>query len=221
MIESAIDHGIDKVICLSTDKAIPHKRNGYVKGTDGKLAISKSKSQSETSVCITRYGNVLASRGSVVPLFLKQIAESKPLTITSRSMTRFIMSLENAVDLVLFCFEHGESGDLYVQKAPAATILQLANATIKYSGKTDDYPIFDIGYRHGEKQHEVLLSKEEMLVADDLGDYFRVRADKRTLNYEKYFAEGVPELTTQGQFDSFNAPQLSAGELDQIFNDVL
>ncbi|MGK7724328.1 polysaccharide biosynthesis protein, partial [Acinetobacter baumannii] len=188
VLEAAIQNHVKRVVCLSTDKAVyPINAMGISKAMMEKVMVAKSRNLEglDTVICGTRYGNVMASRGSVIPLFVDQIRQGKPLTITDPNMTRFMMTLEDAVDLVLYAFEHGENGDIFVQKAPAATIAVLAEA-LKQLLNVEDHPISIMGTRHGEKAFEALLSREEMVHAFDQGDYFRVPADQRDLNYEKY-----------------------------------
>jgi UDP-glucose 4-epimerase len=190
MLNSAIKNNVEKVICLSTDKAVyPINAMGVSKSLMEKIFVAKSRVSSKIKIIGTRYGNVMASRGSVIPLFYDQIKDNKPITITDPKMTRFMMSLDNAVELVLYAFQNGNTGDIFVQKAPSTTIGELAE-TMKtiYNSNTK---IKNIGIRHGEKIHETLLSQEERIVAEDLGDYFRIPADNRDLNYDKYFSKGV------------------------------
>ena len=191
VLSSAIAHKVTRVICLSTDKAVyPINAMGTSKALMEKVVIAASRTAGSTVVCITRYGNVMASRGSVIPLFANQIKNNTSLTITNPEMTRFMMTLENAVDLVLYTFEHGENGDIFVQKSPAATIGDLAEAMYRYFN-INDKKIDVIGTRHGEKMFEVLISREEMSVAEDLGTYFRIQPDIRDLNYGKYVDQGL------------------------------
>ncbi|MBQ4584450.1 MAG: polysaccharide biosynthesis protein [Bacilli bacterium] len=209
VLEAAINHGVKKVIVLSTDKAAyPINAMGMSKAMMEKVAVAKGRDlpEGKTVICRTRYGNVMASRGSVIPLFCDQIAEGKPLTITNPEMTRFMMTLEDAVDLVVYAFEHGEQGDLFVQKAPAATIDVLAQAVKEL--KNSDVPINCIGTRHGEKLYEVLVTKEEMVNAVDMGDYYRVPADNRNLNYQKYTNEGNADLNDIEEYNSHNTNRL-------------
>lgn len=192
VLEAAINHKVKRVVVLSTDKAAyPINAMGMSKALMEKVAIAKGREvrNSNTIICRTRYGNVMASRGSVIPLFCNQIAAGQPLTITNPDMTRFMMTLDDAVDLVVYAFEHGEQGDLFVQKAPAATIETLAEAVKEL--KHSDVPIKYIGTRHGEKLYETLVTKEEMLTAEDCGNYYRIKADNRNLNYQKYETDGV------------------------------
>ncbi|MEG2571389.1 MAG: polysaccharide biosynthesis protein, partial [Clostridia bacterium] len=188
VLEAAIQNHVKRIVCLSTDKAVyPINAMGISKAMMEKVIVAKSRNLEglDTVISCTRYGNVMASRGSVIPLFVDQIRQNKPLTITDPNMTRFMMTLEDAVDLVLYAFEHGENGDIFVQKAPAATIEVLAKA-LRELLNVEEYPISIMGTRHGEKAFEALLSREEMAVAIDQGEYFRVPADQRDLNYEKY-----------------------------------
>jgi UDP-N-acetylglucosamine 4,6-dehydratase/5-epimerase len=214
VLDVAISAGVKKVVCLSTDKAAyPINAMGISKAMMERVAIAKSKTvdAKQTSIMVTRYGNVMGSRGSVIPLFLEQIKSNKPLTITEPSMTRFLMNLNEAVELVLYAFENGESGDLFVQKSPASTVGQLAEV-IQDILKTNN-PIQVIGARHGEKLYETLLTKEEQLNAIDQKDYFRVPADQRDLNYGKYFSEGQMNLLQLEEYTSHNTSQLSIEEL--------
>ena len=207
VLTAAIDAGVKSVICLSTDKAAyPVNAMGTSKAMMEKVAVAKSRTvdPADTKICCTRYGNVLCSRGSVVPLWIDQIRAGKPITITEPTMTRFVMSLEEAVDLVLFAFEHGSSGDILVQKAPACTIETLAKATKALFDPEDRVPIQIIGIRHGEKLYETLLTNEECAGAIDLGDFYRVPCDKRDLNYDKYFHEGNTERDPLTEFTSSN-----------------
>lgn len=209
VLEAAINHKVKKVIVLSTDKAAyPINAMGMSKAMMEKVAVAKGRDlkEGETVICRTRYGNVMASRGSVIPLFCEQISEGKPLTITNPEMTRFMMTLEDAVDLVIYAFEHGKQGDLFVQKAPAATIDTLAKAIKEL--KHSDVPVNCIGTRHGEKLYEVLVTKEEMVNAEDLGDYYRIPADNRNLNYQKYFNEGNADLNKVEEYNSHNTKRL-------------
>ncbi len=206
VIDAAVKHEVKKVICLSTDKAAyPINAMGISKAMMEKVAIAASRNLDKTTVCLTRYGNVMASRGSVIPLFVRQIKNGEPLTITDPSMTRFLMSLEEAVELVLFAFEHGNSGDLFVNKAPAGTIGDLAQA-LKEMFKVDN-PIKIIGTRHGEKLYETLCTREEMIKAEDMGDFYRIPADNRDLNYAQYFSEGEEDISKIEDYHSHNALQ--------------
>lgn len=209
VLEAAINHGVKKVIVLSTDKAAyPINAMGMSKAMMEKVAVAKGRNLEEgkTVICRTRYGNVMASRGSVIPLFCEQIAQKKPLTITNPDMTRFMMTLEDAVDLVIYAFEHGQQGDLFVQKAPAATIDTLAQAVKEL--KNSDAPINCIGTRHGEKLYEVLVTKEEMVNAEDMGGYYRIPADNRNLNYQKYTNEGNADVEKIEEYNSHNTDRL-------------
>ncbi len=206
VLDAAIDAGVKCVICLSTDKAAyPINAMGITKAIEEKIAVAKSRLSGDTKICCTRYGNVMCSRGSVIPLWIDQIRKGNPITLTEPKMTRFIMSLEEAVDLVLFAFEHGEPGDLFVQKSPACTIEDLAKATQKLFGDTG---IKIIGPRHGEKLFETLLTEEESSKAIDMGSYYRVPADNRDLNYDKYFVEGDTSKTLLHQYTSHNTERL-------------
>ena len=203
VLSAAIEEGVGRVICLSTDKAAyPINAMGTSKAMMEKVAVARSRSAGNTVICCTRYGNVLCSRGSVVPLFIEQIRQGGPMTVTDPDMTRFVMSLEEAVDLVLFAFENGNQGDIFVQKAPACTIGTLADAVRGLFGP--DTEIKTIGIRHGEKMYETLLTNEECARAEDLGGYFRVPADNRDLNYDKYFKDGSTERNTLTEFNSAN-----------------
>ncbi len=209
VLEAAINHKVKKVIVLSTDKAAyPINAMGMSKALMEKVAVAKGREVSEngTIICRTRYGNVMASRGSVIPLFCEQIKEGKPLTITNGEMTRFMMTLEDAVDLVIYAFEHGKQGDLFVQKAPAATINTLAQAIKEL--KHSEAPINCIGTRHGEKLYEVLVTKEEMINAIDMGNYYRIPADNRNLNYQKYENAGNADLDKVNEYNSHNTERL-------------
>ena len=217
VIRSAINNNVHKVICLSTDKAAyPINAMGMTKALMEKVAIAKARAltSSNTTICVTRYGNVMASRGSVIPLFVKQIKDNRDLTITDPGMTRYLMSLDDAVDLVLFAFKNGRNGDLFVQKASASTIEVLAKALMElFPNSKSQMKV--IGTRHGEKVYETLCTREEMLKADDLGDFYRVPADNRNLNYEKYFEEGndYSEVT---DYNSHNTYRLSVSETKKL-----
>ena len=214
VLTAAIDEGVKTVICLSTDKAAyPVNAMGTSKAMMEKVVVAKSRTTKNTKICCTRYGNVLCSRGSVVPLWIDQIKSGKPITITEPSMTRFVMSLEEAVDLVLFAFENGESGDILVQKAPACTIEVLAKAVTGLFAP--DHEIRVIGIRHGEKMYETLLTNEECANAMDLGDFYRVPCDKRGLNYDKYFKEGNVERNPLSEFNSHNTDLLNVEQVKQ------
>jgi UDP-N-acetylglucosamine 4,6-dehydratase len=206
VLESAISHGVSRVVCLSTDKAVyPINAMGISKAMMEKVVVAKSRNLEGTNTVIsgTRYGNVMASRGSVIPLFIRQIIEGIPLTITDPSMTRFMMTLDDAVDLVLYAFEHGTNGDIFVQKAPAATIKVLTQAILEMINKPE-HQVNVIGTRHGEKLFEALCSREEMFVALDQGEYYRIPADNRDLNYSKYFEEGEQDLSAVEDYNSHN-----------------
>lgn len=206
VIDVAIKYSVKKVICLSTDKAAyPINAMGISKAMMEKVAVATSRDSGETTVCLTRYGNVMASRGSVIPLFVKQIKAGQDITITDPNMTRFLMSLEEAVNLVLFAFEHGNSGDLFVNKAPAGTIGDLAQA-LKEMFKANT-KIKIIGTRHGEKLYETLCTREEMVKAEDMGDFYRIPADNRDLNYAQYFSEGEVDIATIEDYHSHNTSQ--------------
>ena len=211
-LDAAIDAGVKCVICLSTDKAAyPINAMGITKAIEEKIAVAKSRLSGDTKICCTRYGNVMCSRGSVIPLWIDQIRKGNPITLTEPKMTRFIMSLEEAVDLVLFAFEHGQNGDILVQKAPACTIQTQAEAVCElFGGKKEDIKV--IGIRHGEKMYETLLTKEECAKAVDMGDFYRVPADHRDLNYDKYFKEGDVKLATIEEFNSDNTYRLNLEE---------
>lgn len=207
-LEAAITCGVKRVICLSTDKAVyPINAMGISKAMMEKVIVAKSRSSGDTVICATRYGNVMASRGSVIPLFTNQIRAGEPITITDASMTRFMMTLDDAVDLVLYAFEHGTSGEIFVQKAPAATIETLATALTELLG-VPDHPINIIGTRHGEKLFEVLLSREEMVAAEDLGGYYRVPPDLRDLNYGKFVEQGEIQISQSVEYNSHNTTRL-------------
>mgnify|MGYP002522150167 FL=1 len=212
VLTAAIEAGVECVICLSTDKAAyPINAMGITKAIEEKVAVAKSRNSGKTRICCTRYGNVMCSRGSVIPLWIDQIKNGTPITVTEPSMTRFIMSLEEAVDLVLFAFEHGENGDLLIQKAPACTIGTQAQAVCElFGGKKADIKV--IGIRHGEKMYETLLTNEECAKAIDMGDFYRVPADNRGLNYDKYFKEGDEKRNPLTEFNSNNTRMLSVEE---------
>ncbi len=212
VLTAAIEEGVECVICLSTDKAAyPINAMGITKAIEEKVSVAKSRMSGKTKICCTRYGNVMCSRGSVIPLWIDQIKQGNPITITEGSMTRFIMSLEEAVDLVLFAFEHGENGDLLIQKAPACTIQTQAEAVCElFGGKKEDIKV--IGIRHGEKMYETLLTNEECAKAVDMGNFYRVPADNRGLNYDKYFKEGDEQRNTLTEFNSNNTRRLNLEE---------
>jgi UDP-glucose 4-epimerase len=208
VLEAAIQCGVKRVVCLSTDKAVyPINAMGISKAMMEKVAVAKSRSSSQTVINVTRYGNVMASRGSVIPLFVDQIRAAQPITITDPSMTRFMMTLDDAVDLVLYAFEHGQPGEIFVQKAPAATIEVLTQALAGLLGKTD-YEVRVIGTRHGEKLYEALLSREEMAAAEDLGGYYRVPPDLRDLNYGKFVEQGEIKVSEATDYNSHNTTRL-------------
>ena len=212
VLDVAIDSGVECVICLSTDKAAyPINAMGISKALEEKIAVAKSRNSLGTKICCTRYGNVMCSRGSVIPLWIDQIRNGNPITLTEPKMTRFIMSLEEAVDLVLFAFEHGENGDILVQKAPACTIQTQAEAVCElFGGKKEEIKV--IGIRHGEKMYETLLTNEECAKAVDMGNFYRVPADNRTLNYDKYFTEGDSTRSVLTEFNSDNTRRLNVEE---------
>ncbi len=212
VLTAAIEAGVECVICLSTDKAAyPVNAMGTSKAMEEKVAVAKSRNSGKTKICCTRYGNVMCSRGSVIPLWIDQIKAGNPITITDPNMTRFIMSLDEAVDLVIFAFEHGENGDILVQKAPACTIKTQAEAVCElFGGNKDDIRV--IGIRHGEKMYETLLTNEECANAVDMGNFYRVPADKRGLNYDKYFSKGDEERNPLTEFNSNNTKLLSLEE---------
>jgi UDP-N-acetylglucosamine 4,6-dehydratase len=212
LIDAAIANKVKKVICLSTDKAAyPINAMGISKALMEKVAIAAARNVKDTIVCLTRYGNVMASRGSVIPLFLKQIKEGLPITITDPKMTRFLMSLDDAVDLVIFAFEHGQSGDLFVNKAPAGTIGDLAQSLKELCNSNAEIKI--IGTRHGEKLYETLCTREEMLKAEDMGNFFRIPSDNRDLNYAQYFSEGEEDISKIEDYHSHNTKQQSVEEM--------
>ena len=212
VLTAAIEAKVKAVICLSTDKAAyPINAMGITKAIEEKVAVAKSRYSGETKICCTRYGNVMCSRGSVIPLWIDQIRNGQPITLTEPSMTRFIMSLDEAVDLVLFAFEHGQSGDIFVQKAPACTIQTQAEAVCElFGGKKEDIKV--IGIRHGEKMYETLLTNEDCAKAEDMGNFYRVPADNRTLNYDKFFTEGNTHRVQLTEFNSNNTKLLTVEE---------
>jgi UDP-glucose 4-epimerase len=218
VLDAAINAGVACVICLSTDKAAyPINAMGITKAIEEKVAVAKSRYSGNTKICCTRYGNVLCSRGSVIPLWISQIKDGNPITITEPKMTRFIMSLEEAVDLVLFAFEHGQNGDILVQKAPACTIQTQAEAVCElFGGKKEDIKV--IGIRHGEKLYETLLTNEECAKAEDMGGFYRVPADNRDLNYDKYFTDGNAQRNILTEFNSDNTVRLN---LEQVKEKLL
>ncbi|WP_031425089.1 polysaccharide biosynthesis protein [Flavimarina sp. Hel_I_48] len=216
VVQAAIAHKVKKVICLSTDKAAyPINAMGMTKALMEKVIVAASRNVNpdDTTICLTRYGNVMASRGSVIPLFAKQIKEGKDLTVTDPNMTRFLMSLEEAVELVIFAFKNGQQGDLFVHKAPASTIEDLAKAVCNVFHAKNEVRI--IGTRHGEKLFETLCTREEMLKAEDLGGYFRIPADNRDLNYEKFFDEGEKGISQFEDYNSHNTTRLSVADVEK------
>ena len=227
VLTAAIEAKVGAVICLSTDKAAyPINAMGITKAIEEKIAVAKSRYSGDTKSCWTRYGNVMCSRGSVIPLWIEQIRNGNPITLTEPKMTRFIMSLEEAVDLVLFAFEHGQNGDILVQKAPACTIQTQAEAVCElFGGKKEDIKV--IGIRHGEKMYETLLTNEECAKAEDMGDFYRVPADNRSLNYDQFFTEGDAKRCKLSEFNSDNTRRLNLEEtktkiasLDYIQNEL-
>jgi UDP-N-acetylglucosamine 4,6-dehydratase len=219
VIDAAIANRVKKVICLSTDKAAyPINAMGISKALMEKVAIAAARNARETTICLTRYGNVLASRGSVIPLFVKQLKTGQPITITDPNMTRFLMSLDEAVELVLFAFENGNPGDLFVNKAPAGTIRDLAQA-LKQICKVDS-EIKIIGTRHGEKVYETLCTREEMMKAEDMGDFYRIPADNRDLNYAQYFSEGDEKVAVIEDYHSHNTEQLGVEGMVKLLSDL-
>jgi UDP-glucose 4-epimerase len=217
VLTTAIEARVEKVVCLSTDKAAyPINAMGISKALMEKIAIAKSKIAKNTVITCTRYGNVLCSRGSVVPLFVSQIFQNSPLTVTNPKMTRFLMSLQDAIDLIVFAFNHGEPGDLFIQKAPASTIGDLAQATLSLFNS--DLPTNTIGIRHGEKLFETLATSEEMFQAIEINNYFRIPLDKRTLNYEKYIERGVKEMEN---YDSYSSNNTYIMNIEEIKNKLL
>ncbi len=218
VLDSAIEHGVKRIVVLSTDKACyPINAMGMSKALMEKVAIAKGRAlgkNAATTICCTRYGNVMASRGSVIPLFVEQIKANKPLSLTDPNMTRFMMTLDDAVDLVLFAFTHGENGDLFVQKAPAATIETLATALIELY--QSDSKIKIIGTRHGEKLYETLVTREEMAKAVDMENYFRVPADTRDLNYDKYFVQGEKKVAKVEDYHSHNTTRLDVAGMKEL-----
>lgn len=214
VLTAGIEYGVRKVICLSTDKAAyPINAMGISKAMMEKVFVAKSKTvnPNRTLICGTRYGNVMASRGSVIPLFIEQIKRGQPLTVTDPNMTRFLMSLEDAVELVVFAFQHAEAGDIMVQKSPASTVGDLAQA-LKELFQVDN-PVKVIGTRHGEKLYETLLTREEHVVAYDMGNFYRVPADQRDLNYDKYFVEGYQQLSVGEEYNSHNTERLNIEQI--------
>jgi UDP-N-acetylglucosamine 4,6-dehydratase len=217
VMNAAIARGVKRVVMLSTDKAVyPINAMGISKAMMEKFMVAKARMQNdgETVICATRYGNVMASRGSVIPLFVNQLKNSKPLTVTDPNMTRFLMSLEDSVDLVLHAFEHGQQGDIFVQKAPASTVSDLANALKELFKKPN--PIHVIGTRHGEKLYESLISREEMVKAEDMGNYYRIPADNRDLNYAQYYVEGEVKISHQDDYTSHNTERLNVAQIKEL-----
>ncbi|VFR25876.1 UDP-N-acetylglucosamine 4,6-dehydratase [plant metagenome] len=218
VLEAAIQNKVRKVVCLSTDKAVyPINAMGISKAMMEKVMVAKSRNLEATGtvVCGTRYGNVMASRGSVIPLFIEQLRSSKPMTVTDPDMTRFMMTLADAVDLVLYAFEHGNNGDLFVQKAPAATVEVLARTLARMLGKPE-HALQVIGTRHGEKLYEVLLSREEMACAEDMGDYYRIPPDLRDLNYAKFVEQGEEKISRSEDYNSHNTERLDSAGMERL-----
>ena len=219
VLSVAIENQVKKVICLSTDKAVyPINAMGASKALMEKVFVAKSRISNSTIICGTRYGNVMASRGSVIPHFYDQIKSKNDITITHPNMTRFMMTLNQAVELVLFAFENGNPGDIFVKKSPSCTIGELANILKEICNS--NVPIKKIGIRHAEKMHETLLSREERMVADEMDDYFRIPADNRDLNYNKYFSEGIDSRENQEEYNSFNTKRLSKNELIKLLESI-
>jgi UDP-N-acetylglucosamine 4,6-dehydratase len=217
VMNAATANSVKRVVVLSTDKAVyPINAMGISKAMAEKLMVAKARTQreNETVLCATRYGNVMASRGSVIPLFVSQLKDGKPLTVTDPNMTRFLMSLEDSVDLVLYAFKHGKQGDIFVQKAPASTVADLAQALKEIFKK--DNPVRIIGTRHGEKLYESLISREEMAKAQDMGDYYRIPADNRDLNYAQYFSEGEEKLSHLDDYTSHNTDRLDVAQIKKL-----
>lgn len=223
VLDAAVEYGVKNVVVLSTDKAAyPINAMGISKAMMEKVAIAKARSLGEnpdTTICVTRYGNVMASRGSVIPLWTEQIKAGNPITITDPRMTRFMMTLDDAVDLVLYAFEQGNSGDLFVQKAPAATLTVLAEALKDMLQADNEVRI--IGTRHGEKLYETLVTREEMFKAEDMGNYFRIPADSRDLNYDKYFVEGQEDISTVEDYHSHNTKQLDVEGMKELLKRIM
>ena len=214
VVSSAIKHGVKKVICLSTDKAAyPINAMGISKALMEKVAIANSRNSNDTIICVTRYGNVMASRGSVIPHFVEQIQKNLPLTVTDPNMTRFLMSLDEAVDLVLFAFQNGVAGDLFIQKSPGSTVHDLAIAIQELFNSKKEMSI--IGKRHGEKMYETLATKEEIVLAEDLVNYYRIPADNRDLNYNKYFIEGSQKNESEEDYNSSNTKRLTVNQIKE------
>ena len=218
VLRAAIEFGVERAICLSTDKAVyPINAMGISKAMMEKAMVARSRTVSEdkTVICGTRYGNVMASRGSVIPLFVQQIKSGQPITVTDPNMTRYLMSLDDAVDLVLYAYQNARPGDFFVQKAPASTVADLARAVAELMGASD-HPVKVIGTRHGEKLYETLLTREEMVVSEDLGDYYRIPADNRTLNYDKYFVEGDVKIDYGWEYTSHNTTRLDIPQIKEL-----
>ena len=216
VLEAAISCGVERVVCLSTDKAVyPINSMGVSKAMMEKVVVAKSRNSSSTVLCATRYGNVMASRGSVIPLFVNQLLSGKPVTITDPNMTRFMMTLDDAVDLVIYAFKYGKPGDIFIQKAPAATIETLVSALKSLLNKQEN-EVRVIGTRHGEKLFEALLSREEMVAAEDLGEYYRVPPDLRDLNYEKFVEEGEKKITESIDYNSHNTSRLDVTDMKAL-----
>ncbi len=221
VLEAAITSGVKRIVCLSTDKAVyPINAMGISKAMMEKVIVAKSRGSESTVICATRYGNVMASRGSVIPLFVDQIRAGNPITITDPNMTRFMMTLDDAVDLVLYAFEHGKPGEIYVQKAPAATIETLAKAVTELAG-VPNHEIRVIGTRHGEKLYEALLSREEMVAAEDLGGYYRVPPDLRDLNYGKFVEQGEVKISEAVDYNSHNTTRLDLAGMKTLLLKLL
>lgn len=220
VLEAAISHGVERVVCLSTDKAVyPINAMGISKAMMEKVIVAKSRNleHTNTTICCTRYGNVMASRGSVIPLFIRQVINGDAITITDPNMTRFMMTLDDAVDLVLHAFEHGSNGDIFVQKAPAATIDVLVKALLQITNKPH-HQVNIIGTRHGEKLYEALCSREEMFVAEDQGGYYRIPSDNRDLNYSKYHEEGERDLSVIEDYNSHNTERLDVDGMVKLLH---
>lgn len=221
VLEAAVQCGVERVVCLSTDKAVyPINAMGISKAMMEKVIVAKSRSSNRTIICTTRYGNVMASRGSVIPLFVNQIRSGQPITVTDPSMTRFMMTLDDAVDLVLFAFEHGRPGEIFVQKSPGATIGTLIKSLTDLLD-VPNHPINVIGTRHGEKLFEALLSREEVVSAEDLGNYFRVPPDLRDLNYGKFFEQGEIKISEAVEYTSHNTTRLDVNSMKALLMKIL
>ncbi|MBW7970292.1 polysaccharide biosynthesis protein [Bradyrhizobium sp. BR 10289] len=218
VLEAAISAGVKRIVCLSTDKAVyPINAMGISKALMEKVMVATSRNLegTPTVICGTRYGNVMASRGSVIPLFVDQVRKGQAVTVTDPNMTRFMMTLEESVELVLYAFRHGGNGEIFVQKAPAATIAVLVESLLTLMNKPD-YPVKEIGTRHGEKLYETLLSREEMAAAEDLGNYYRLPPDARDLNYEKFFEQGEKRISKSCEFNSHNTTRLGVSEMKEL-----